>query len=170
MSGGKSKRTKLTMEETTLRIKLPKKIANPNYKIREIEIAGEKHTFYSGLPEYYSLEDKNWELLEEAFRGIEELAYSDKQIKSINDFLLRNYYRLCNGYFMKGCELYGEWNVYKRNDDILFYIYETIAEDMPTEVFCYLFSFLGGEMEVTDTVGRLPQNFGFEYQFNIYTN
>jgi hypothetical protein len=58
--------------------------------------------------------------------------------------------------------------VYKRYDDILFYIYEVWGADMKIDIKMYSFPFLGGLVDVSDQIKFDPENFDFEYQFHLY--
>ena len=155
----------------TSRISLPDRIKNPAYYEKVIESNGEKHTFRNGEPECLSIKEKDVKELEKAFAKIRLRAFSNYQLKSINDFLLDNYSRLCNMQLYKDSP-YCYWEVYKRNDDILFRIYEVVTssrgDDFTGDDRKYLFPFLGGVIEVSEQIKFDPEEFGFEYQFNLY--
>ena len=153
------------------RISLPDRIKNPAHYEEVIEVNGEKQTILNGEPEYLSIKDKNERELEKAFAKIKFKAFSDQQLKSINDFLLENYRRLCKLRLYEGSQ-YCYWKVYKRCDDILFRIYEVVistsGDDYTGDDQKYLFPFLGGVIEVSEQIKFNPEEFGFEYQFNLY--
>ena len=140
---------------------------NLSYSKKVISINGEEVVLYNGQPEFYSIKDINYKLLYEGFSKIEALAYSNAQLESINTFLIDNYYRLCKLRLFKDFE-YSQWLVYKRNDDILFHIYEVWGADMTIEKKNYLFPFLGGLVDVSEQIKFAPEKFDFEYQFHLY--
>lgn len=153
----------------THKISLPNRIKNPSYYEKVIEISGEKQIFRNGEPEYLSLKDKNQDALNIAFTKIEQIAYSDAQLKSINDFFLENYRRLCSLRLYEGFQ-YNQWIVYKRYDDLFFVIedVDTSSGKMRLGVSKYLFPFVGSVIDVSDTEIIRPEDFGFEYQFHLY--
>ena len=153
--------------KVTNRISLPDKIRNPSYSNRVIKLNGEKQTIFNGQPEFLSIKNKDEIELEKAFIRIRWKAFSNYQLKSINDFLLKNYERLCKLRLYEGFQ-YNYWQVYKRYDDILFRIYEVWGADMTIDDQKYLFPFLGGVIDVSDQVKFHPETFDFEYQFNLY--
>lgn len=73
----------------THKISLPVRIKNLSYYEKEIEISGKRQIFRNGEPEFLSLKDKSQDALNDAFTKIEQIAYSDAQLKSINDFFLK---------------------------------------------------------------------------------
>ena len=153
--------------KTNYKITLPERIPNLSYNEKVIVINGEERTLRNAEPEYYSLNDIDYNLLNEGIVNIENIAYSNQQLESINEFLVDNYSRLCTLSLMKGFD-YSKWLVYKRYDDILFYIYEVWGADRTIEVKIYLFPFLGGLVDVSDQIKFDPENFDFEYQFHLY--
>lgn len=153
----------------THKISLPDSIRNPSYYEKEIEISGEKQIFRNGEPEFLSIKDKNQDALNDAFTKIEQIAYSDEQLKSINDFFLEKYRRLCSLRLYEGFQ-YNQWKVYKRYDDLLFVIedVDTSSGKMRLDVTKYLFPFVGSVIDVSDTEIIHPEDFGFKYQFHLY--
>jgi hypothetical protein len=149
------------------KITLPERILNPSFSEKVITVNNKEVTFRNGQPEYYSINDIDYKLLQDGFTKIENLAYSNHQLKSINDFLNDNYNKLCKLKLIKDFE-YNKWLVYKRHDDILFYIYEVWGADMTINVKMYLFPFLGGLVDVSDQIKFDPENFNFEYQCHLY--
>jgi hypothetical protein len=152
-------------KKVNYKISLPEKIKNPSYNVKVIEINGKKITLPSIEPDYYSI--KNINILKDGFLKIENLAYSNEQLKSINEFLLNNYYRICTLRLFEDFE-YCQWVVYKRYDDLLFYIYEVWGADMKIEIVKHMFPFLGGIINVSEQIKFHPEDFGFEYQFHLY--
>lgn len=155
--------------EKNYKITLPERMPNSSYYEKILNINGQNHTFRNGQPEYYSIKDIDYKLLISGFVKIENLAYSNQQLQSINDFLIDNYNRLCTLRLVKGFD-YSKWLVYKRYDDILFYIYEVWGADMTIEIKMYLFPFLGGAVDVSDQIKFHSESFDFEYQFHLYNN
>jgi len=154
-------------KEITHKISLPDRIENPSSHKKTIEINGKKHSFWNGEPEFLSIKDKNEKILKKGFFKIESIAYSDEQLKNINIFFLKNYNRLSKLRLFENFE-YNQWKVYKRHDDILFYIYEVWGADMKIDVNMYLFPFLGGVVDVTEQIQFHPEDFGFEYKFHLF--
>lgn len=153
--------------EITHKITLPERMPNASYHERVVNFNGKETTFNNGQPEYYSIKDIDYTLLKEGFVKIENIAYSNQQLESINDFLINNYKRLCTLRLFKDFK-YSKWMVYKRYDDILFYLYDVWGADMTIEVKMYLFPFLGGQVDVSEQIKFHPEKFDFEYQFNLY--
>lgn len=157
----------MSYKKVNYKIVLPKQMPNPNYHKKVLNINDKEVVFQNGQPEFYSIDDIDYNLIQEGFDKIEDLAYSNKQLESINDFLISNYKKLCTLRLIKDFE-YSKWLVCKRHDDILFYIYEVWGADMTIDVKMYLFPFLGGLVDVSDQIQFHPENFGFEYQFHLY--
>lgn len=153
--------------EINHKITLPEQVDNLSYGKKVITIDGKDVVFCNGQPEFYSINDIDYKLLQQGFSKIEDLAYSNEQLKSINAFLIDNYRRICTLVLIEGFE-YCKWMVYKRNDDILFHIYEVWGADMTIEKKNYLFPFLGGLVDVSEQIKFDPEKFDFEYQFHLY--
>ena len=153
--------------EITHKITLPERVPNSSYHERVITINGKEITSNNGRPEYYSIKNIDYKLLKAGFAKIENIAYSNQQLESINDFLINNYHRLCTLRLIKDWD-YSKWSVYMRHDDILFYIFEVWGADMTIEVKKYLFPFVGGQVDVSDKIKFDPEDFDFEYQFHLY--
>ena len=158
-------------KKVTSRISLPDRIKNPAYYEKVIELNGKRETAHNGEPEFLSIKDKDEGELEKVFAKIRLKVFSDQQLKSINGFLLDNYSRLCNMQLYKDSP-YSYWEVYKRHDDLLFRIYELVISSRG-DYFTgddrkYLFPFLGGVIEVSEQIKFDPEDFDFEYQFNLY--
>ncbi|WP_341199383.1 hypothetical protein [Croceibacter atlanticus] len=156
-------------KKITHKITLPESIPNTTFNEQTLIVNGKEETFRNGQSEHYNINDIDYDLLSDGLSKIEDLAYSDEQLKSINDFLIENHSRL---YTLNLSEnnMYQYWTVHKRYDDILFRIYEVWGADMTIEDKKYLFPFVGGRVEVSDTVKFNPERNGFEYQFHLYNN
>ncbi|MGM1055456.1 MAG: hypothetical protein ACQEWG_06180 [Bacteroidota bacterium] len=149
------------------KITIPERMPNSSYYEKVININGEERIIKNEQPEYYSINDIDFKLLKAGFVKIENLAYSNQQLESINDFFINNYSKICKFRLIKDFD-YNRWLVYKRYDDILFYIYEAWGADMKIDIKMYLFPFLGGLVDVSDQIKFDPENFDFEYQFHLY--